>query len=183
MRSVCSQLTSSSLRCGRFLNGLCGMSNVLSNRRRPAVRRTPLCWQSRRRGRRRPGGIVAIGRVENAVSHDGRDSKGKRAHPRLKIGETSPAVRGWGVANSTVEALHAARAVETTGSKPNWHHSEKAEGGCVVGTVATKRGVASAVTGWGEPVCAALVPKCDARSASSTQTLLKSASSTSGICS
>lgn len=31
MRSVCSQLTSSSLRCGRFLNGLCGMSNVLSN--------------------------------------------------------------------------------------------------------------------------------------------------------
>lgn len=31
MRSVCSQLTSSSLSCGRFLNGLCGMSNVLSN--------------------------------------------------------------------------------------------------------------------------------------------------------
>ena len=31
MRSVCSQLTSSSLSCGRFLNGLCGMLNVLSN--------------------------------------------------------------------------------------------------------------------------------------------------------
>ena len=42
-------------------------------RRRPAVRQTPLWWQSRRRGRRRPGGIVAIGKVENAASHDGRE--------------------------------------------------------------------------------------------------------------
>ena len=152
-------------------------------RRRPAVRRTPLWWQSRRRGRRRPGGIVAIGKVENAASHDGRDSRGKRAHPRLRIGEDLAGGERMGR-----RQFHGGSAACDEGSGDNrieaqltplrerrrwvrrWDSSHD-------------EGVASAATGWGEPVDAALVPKCDARSASSTQTPLKSASSTSGICS
>ena len=147
------------------------------------MRRTPLWWQSRRRGRRRPGGIVAIGKVENAASHDGRDSRGKRAHPRLRIGEDLAGGERMGR-----RQFHGGSAACDEGSGDNrieaqltplrerrrwvrrWDSSHD-------------EGVASAATGWGEPVDAALVPKCDARSASSTQTPLKSASSTSGICS